>query len=379
MKTMRAVETDLACNVLDASTEYAIVATNLDGGIVLWNAGARHLYGYESDEVLDAANIDLLYTPDDIARGTPQAVRAGALADGKWEGRLERVRKNGEILTVYVVATPRRDSAGQPIGLLLISKDISGDLSVTDELKAARLYARSLIDSNVDALATTDLIGVITDVNPQMCLMTGRSREDLIGSAFKDYFADPRRAEDGIRRVLAEDRVTNYELTLRGLDGMETVVSYNATTFRDADGRLRGVYAAARDITDQKQLEEDLRQVQTYARGLIEASKDGLFTVDPELRVSDVNDEMSRMTGYAREELIGSPFSDYFTDPEAAVAGIKRTLEEGFVTNYELVLRSKTGVEWAVSFNASVFKDAEGKIRGIFASARDITEQRRLE
>ncbi|TAK21547.1 MAG: PAS domain S-box protein [Chloroflexota bacterium] len=260
-----------------------------------------------------------------------------------------------------------------------IARRTAENQGLTDEMKAAQFHMRSLIDSNVDALATTDPLGVITDVNPQMCALTGRRREELIGSAFKDYFTDPIRAEDGIRQVLTDGRVTNYELTMSAKDGGKTIVSYNATTLRDAEGRLRGVFAAARDITDQKQLEESLRQVQTYTRGLIEASVDGLVTVDPELLVSDVNEQMSRMTGYARDELIGSPFTDYFTDPEAAAAGVRQTLEQGYVTNYVLVLRSRIGNERAVSFNASVFKDTAGDVRGIFASARDITEQQRLE
>jgi PAS domain S-box-containing protein len=379
MKTKSAAAADLAADALEALTEFAIVATDLQGGIVLWNAGARKLYGYAPDQVVGAASVDLLYPPEDVARGMPRAVMAGAIADGKWEGRLEGMRMGGGTLPVYVVATPRRDDADRPTGFVFVSKDISGEISVADELRAAQVYARALNDSNVDALATTDPLGLITDVNPQMCQMTGRSRDELIGSAFKDSFTEPGRVDEGIRRVLAEDRVTNYELTLRARDGHETLVSFNATTFRDAGGRLRGVFAAARDISDQKQLEEDLRQVQTYTRGLIEASKDGLFTVDPQLRVSDVNEQMSRMTGYSREELIGTPFSDYFTDPVAAASGVEQTLDEGFVTNYVLVLRSKTGTERGVSFNASVFKGTEGEVRGIFASARDITEQLSLE
>src|SRR5919204_319844 len=88
---------------------------------------------------------------------------------------------------------------------------------------------------------------------------------------------------------------------------------------------------------------------------------------------------MARMTGYSREELIGSAFPDYFTEPPEATAGVQRTLDEGYVTNYVLVLRPKTGAEVAVSFNASIFKDTAGNVRGIFAVARDVTDQRRLE
>src|SRR4029079_9209581 len=126
------------------------------------------------------------------------------------------------------------------------------------------------------------------------------SRDQLIGSPFKDYFTDPDRAESGIRLVLREGRVTNYELTARAADGRETVVSYNAVTFNDAEGRLQGVFAAARDITAQKRLEQQLREQQTYLRGLIESSVDGLVTVDPSGTISDVNDRICLMAGYDR-------------------------------------------------------------------------------
>lgn len=239
-------------------------------------------------------------------------------------------------------------------------------------MKAAHFYTRSLIEANIDDLMATDPLGVITDVNRQMCEMSGYTREELLGTPFKRYFTDPKRAEDGIRRVLSEDRVTNYELTLRAKDGHEAVVSYNANIFRDGAGCLQGVFASARDITAQKDLEEKLRQVQNYTRGLIEASVDALVTVDHQGRITDVNQQLVHMTGYSREELIGSSFSDYFTDPGEARAGVQRTLERGTVTNYVLVLRTRSGSETAVSFNASIFKDTDGNVRGIFASAQTL-------
>src|ERR1051326_6809928 len=149
-----------------------------------------------------------------------------------------------------------------------------------------------------------------------MAALTGCLREELIGTPFKDFFTDPVRAEEGIRLVLREGRVTNYELTAKSKDGRATVVSYNASTFRDAAGKLQGVFAAARDITEQKKLEQQLRESQSYNRGLIEASVDGLITVDPSGSISDVNEQMCRMSGYSREELTGTPFADYFQDAE---------------------------------------------------------------
>src|SRR5258708_34387123 len=111
------------------------------------------------------------------------------------------------------------------------------------------------------------------------------------------------------------------------------------------------MFASARDITDRVRLEEQLREQQTYLRGLIESSVDGLVTVDPSGFITDVNEQMCRMTGYDREELIGSVFKLYSTDPDQADKGVKRTLGAGVVTNYELVLTSKSGRKATVSFN----------------------------
>jgi PAS domain S-box-containing protein len=366
-------------NILESSTEYSVIGKDLDGKILLWNEGARRLYGYEPEEVVGKANSSILHVPEDVTSGRHREIMEAALRDGKWEGTLGRARKNGQRFTARVVITPRRDAAGKPIGYLLISKDISDEIRLTEELKATQFYTRSLIESNIDALMTTDPVGVITDVNQQMEALTGFGRDELIGAAFKKFFTDPQRAEEGIRQVLREGKVTNYELTALSKQGRMTVVSYNASTFRDAAGKLQGVFAAARDITEQKKLEQQLRESQSYNRGLIEASVDGLITVDPKGLISDVNEQMSRMSGYSRQELIGTPFADYFADAERATDGVNETFQKGVVTDYVLTLAKRDGKQVRVSFNASVFKDAVGAVKGIFASARDITEQARLQ
>src|SRR5207247_291032 len=176
------------------------------------------------------------------------------------------------------------------LGIRAGARDITEQKKLEQQLRDQQFYSRSLIESNIDALMTTDPLGIITDVNQQMEALTGSTRGELIGSPFKTYFTDPQRAEEGIRLVLREGKVTNYELTARAKDGRETTVSYNAATFYDRDRKLQGVFAAARDITAQKELEDQLRDQQTYLRGLIEASLDGLITVDPSGTITDVND-----------------------------------------------------------------------------------------
>src|ERR1700730_5217783 len=370
---------DFITSILQASTEHSIIGMNLDGKILLWNEGARRLYGYESNEVVSKAYYSILHTPDDVKAGLHKVYMDTALRDGKWEGRINRARKDGSQFATRVVITPRRDTAGKPIGFLLISTDMSDEIRLTKELETTQIYTRSLLESNIDALMTTDALRTITDVNQQMENLTGYSRNELIGTPFKTYFADPELAESGLKRVLCDGRVNNYELTVRSKNGRATIVSYNASTFRDAEGKLRGVFNAARDITEQKGLEHQLRESEAYNRGLIEASVDGLITVDPAGAISDVNETMCRLTGFSREELIGTPFAEYFVDAENATAGVNETFERGVVKDYVLTLATRDNHHLRVSVNASVFRASSGEVRGIFASARDITEQARLQ
>lgn len=133
-------------------------------------------------------------------------------------------------------------------------------MKLDQRLRDQQFYTRSLIESNIDALMTTDPAGIITDVNKQMEALTGCTRDELIGAPFKSYFTDPARAEAGIKLVLSEKKVTDYELTARARDGKQTMVSYNATTFYDRDRTLQGVFGVARDMTERKRFEQALQE-----------------------------------------------------------------------------------------------------------------------
>src|ERR1035438_1016235 len=175
---------------------------------------------------------------------------------------LTYIRKDGSRFPAIVSVTALRDDQGAIIGYLLIGTDNSARKQVEAEqmkldqrLRDQQFYTRSLIESNIDALMATDPAGIITDVNKQMEALTGCTRDELIGAPCKNYFTDPDRAEAGIKLVLREKKITNYELTASARDGKTTVVSYNATTFYDRDRKLQGVFAAARDVTERKRLD----------------------------------------------------------------------------------------------------------------------------
>jgi PAS domain S-box-containing protein len=149
-------------------------------------------------------------------------------------------------------------------------------------------------------------------------------------------------------------------------------VLYNASVYKDEQGNVMGVFAAARDVTEQKQASQ-------YARSLIEASLDPLVTISPEGKITDVNEATIKVTGVPRETLIGADFSDYFTEPQKAREGYQQVFSKGFVTDYPLTIRHRNRSQTDVLYNASVYKDVRGNVLGVFAAARDVTAQKTAE
>ena len=176
-------------------------------------------------------------------------------------------------------------------------------------LRDQQFYTRSLIESNIDALMTTDPLGIITDVNKQMEALTGCTRDELIGAPSKNYFTDPERAEAAIKLVLRGKKVTDYELTARARDGKKTEVSYNATTFYDRDRTLQGVLAIARDVTERKRNEQALQETNielASAKSAAEeanlAKSDFLSSMSHELR-----SPLNAILGFAQLMELASP------------------------------------------------------------------------
>ena len=370
---------DFITNILESSTEYSVIGKDLDGKILLWNEGARRLYGYEPEEVVGKANSSILHVPEDVKAGRHHEIVQAALRDGKWEGTLMRVRKNGERFTARVVITPRRDSKGKAIGFLLISKDISDEIRLTEELKATQYYARSLIEASLDPLVTISPEGKITDVNDASVQATGVPREQLVGTDFSDYFTEPDKAREGYQQVFSEGLVRDYPLAIRHISGRVTDVLYNASVYKDDKGNVLGVFAAARDVTERKQAEARQRAAAAYARSLIEASLDPLVTISSDGKITDVNRATELATGIPRQRLTGTDFSDYFTEPDKAREGYQQVFSQGFVKDYPLAIRHTTGRITDVLYNASVYNDDKGNALGVFAAARDVTVQKRFE
>jgi PAS domain S-box-containing protein len=173
--------------------------------------------------------------------------------------------------------------------------------------------------------------------------------------------------------------IITYRHTLKSISNLQAGVQIIGS------GNLE--YAVSADRTDEigelsnsfNQMTANLKTVTAYARNLIETSLDPLVTISAEGKITDVNSATEQVTGFSREDLIGSDFSDYFTEPEKAQVGYKRVFSEGFVRDYPLAIKHRSGKITDVLYNAVVYRNKVGDVQGVFAAARDITELRKAE
>jgi PAS domain S-box-containing protein len=351
--TAEPIKTGALQEAIFNSANFSSIATDERGVIQIFNVGAERMLGYAASEVVDQITPADISDPEELIKraaelstelDTPITPGFEALVFKASRGiediyELTYIRKDGSRFPAIVSVTALRDAADKIIGYLLIGTDNTARKQVEaaqalldQQLRDQQFYTRSLIESNIDALMTTDPQGIITDVNQQMIELTGCARDALIGAPCKNFFTDPDRADAAIQRVLTEHKVTDYELTVRSKDGAKTVVSYNAATFLDRDDNLQGVFAAARDVTERKRFERTLQLKNIELEHASRMKSEFLATMSHELRTplnaivgfsEALNDGLIGEMTESQHEYIG----DIFTSGQHLLALINDILD----------------------------------------------------
>ncbi len=402
-------------NAILNSANFSSIATDANGVIQIFNVGAERMLGYTAAEVINKITPADISDPQEvIARaealsvelGTPIAPGFEALVFKASRGiediyELTYIRKDRSRFPAVVSVTALRDAENAIIGYLLIGTDNTARKQAEEALlKAGALQSAIFNSANFSSIAT-DAKGVIQIFNVGAERMLGYAAAEVMNKITPADISDPQeviaRAEalsvelstpitPGFEALVfkASRGIEDiYELTYIRKDGSRFPAVVSVTALRDAHGGIIGYLLIGTDNTarkqveaEQKKLDQRLRDQQFYTRSLFESNIDAQMTTDPSGLITDVNKQMEALTGCTRDELIGAPFKNFFTDPERAEAGIIRVLSEKKVTNYELTARARDGKETTVSYNATTFYDRNDVLQGVFAAARDVTERK---
>ncbi|HXJ79143.1 MAG TPA: PAS domain S-box protein, partial [Candidatus Methylomirabilis sp.] len=321
------------------------------------------------------------YTTESFARldaAVQQALRTGT----PYELDLELVTGDGARRSVMGRGEVERDADGHVVLVRGTVHDITERKQGEEVLQRSAAEIRDLYNHAPCGYHSLDKEGVFVRINDTELTWLGYAREDVIGKVkFRDLLA-PRSLptfEAEFSRLKTGGAVRDIEFDLVRRDGTILPVLVSATAITDPDGNYLMSRSMVYDMTERKRSEEALRLASAYNRSLIEAALDPLVTIGPDGRITDVNAATEAATGHARAALIGTDFSDYFTDPEKARAGYRQVFHEGFVRDYALELRHRDGHLTSVLYNASVYRDSGRGVIGVFAAARDITERKRAE
>ncbi|MBZ5497981.1 MAG: MEDS domain-containing protein [Acidobacteriia bacterium] len=238
----------------------------------------------------------------------------------------------------------------------------------------------ALLELAHDAILVRDLDSRVVFWNHGAEEIYGWSREQALGKATHDLLAT--RFPKPVAEIESEIiRAGRWEGELEHLrrDGHRISVESRWTLQRDAAGRPSAILEINNDITRRKAGQKALQAASLYARSLIEASLDPLVTISADGKIMDVNRATEMATGVARDHMIGSDFSEYFTEPEKARAGYQQVYQDGYVRDYPLAICHANGQVTEVLYNATLYRNESGEVQGVFAAARDVTALRRAE
>jgi len=269
-----------------------------------------------------------------------------------------------------------RDGGSLPVSISLSRVDTGDVLLVMTEAREAAKKAQeferaqrmtAIIEHSNDAIIGTTLGGTITSWNPAAERMYGHSGKEIIGQSSELLEPGNRTGEISaiLNRIRMGESVEHYETVRVRKDGTARAVSISISPIRNQKGVIVGACAITRDMTERINAFE-------ASRAMIESTQDSLVTISPEGRITDANEATVQVTGIPSEQLIGTDFSTYFTDPELANEVYQKVFSQGHAVDYPMTIRHQNGTLTEVIYNASVHRGSLGNVVGVFAAARDV-------
>ncbi|MDQ1271490.1 MAG: hypothetical protein QG591_120 [Planctomycetota bacterium] len=412
--------TNFLHSILAGSTEYSIIAEDLNGNILAFNKGASLIYGYRPEEVTGVANVRILHTEEDVKSGKVDRILELARKTGRYEGEVMRKKKNGEIFPVHVTFTLRRDEKGQPIGFVVISKDITEEKLVALEkeiinninkiiasgLDIKEVYKNiyrelkrridftwlgvaCLIDGTEIAEDSHVVDGVLLSTDWLHCyrsLLHATAQDVSVKKGVPVFVMDTREGGYQFDRQLYEKGIHSYvcfPLKSKGITiGTVTLGSRQKDAFADAHfGLLNQIIPQLAIAIENARLFVSIRESEKKYRDLVENAPEMIHEVGLKGNFINVNKTELCKLGYSLEEMRRMMLEDVVPKEyrEEIKRHIKRIKETG-CSELETVFLTKAGKEINVEINGTGLCNVKtGECVCVRAFVRDITERKRME
>ena len=365
-------------SLIEASPD-PLVTISPEGKITDVNEAAIRVTGVERAQLVGTDFPDYFTEPDRAREGYRQVFAQGFVTDYPLTIR----QTGGDPIEVLYNAPVYKDAASNVLGVLASADDGVDPERQMREFSETKAFLDNILQSSTKySIIGMDLDHHILSWNKGASRNYGYAAQEVIGKD-STILHTPQDVESGavdrLRTTAYKDGLAEGTFERVRKDGSRFTASVVVTRRDDALGHPVGFLLMSHDISEKELAERQLRSTARYSRSLIEASLDPLVTISPEGKITDVNEAAIRVTGVARAQLVGTDFSDYFTEPDRAREGYRQVFAQGFVTDYPLTIRHTGGGLTDVLYNASVYNDEAGRVLGVFAAARDVTAQRRAE
>jgi PAS domain S-box-containing protein len=369
-----------------ASIGDAVIVTDAQGHITSVNPEAERLLGWKNSEVVHRLLSDVFRIIDEHSRRPAENPVDRALREGAVVGLANHtllVARDGTEIPIDDSAAPIRQGDGPVLGVALVFRD------VTEQRAAQRAQARlaAIVEFSGDAIITKNLDGIIQTWNLGAERLFGYTAAQVIGKPVTMLFPPERlNEEDTILEKLRRGQSVERLETIRvARDGRRVPVSESSSPLKDTDGNIMGASKIIHDVGDIVAAREALIREKELLATTLASIGDGVIVTDNQSRVTFLNPEAERLTGWSYSNAEGRPLSVVFRivnerTRRVAENPVEKALRLGTVVglaNHTMLLR-EDGAEFLIDDSAAPIRDKDGSLFGVVLVFRDVTEQRKL-
>lgn len=365
--------------------DYGVFMLGLDGSVESWSPGAQRLKGYRAEEAIGAPLANF-FPAEEVARGTPKRLleRAELERQADYEGWL--VRKGGTTFWANLTLSAVTDERGRLRGFSNVARDLTLRKQTEEALRESEEHFRLLVESQDYGVFMVSPVGIVESWNRGAQRLNGYRSHEMIGSPVSGLFPldmIERGLPERLLMEAAREGSAHYEGWLVRKGGETFWGRLTVSAVEGESGHLRGFSMFARDVTEQKQREQELRRSEEYFRLLIQSVQDyGVFMLSVDGVIESWNQGAQRLKGYRAHEVVGSRISRFFPAEEIEKRTPERLIEQALLSGsatHEGWLVRKGGARFWSIVTLSAVEDENGNLRGLSNVARDLTERKKAE